>query len=66
MTFKFSNNEPGQPWVMQGVGVLGANVDEVDVDAVDLDDELRDGVQLRFGLSPLVVRAPMLNERSEL
>ena len=50
----------------QGVLVLGANVDEVDVEAVDLGLELRKGVQLRLAVSPVVIRSPVANEFPKL
>ena len=50
----------------QRVRVAGADVDEVDVDAVDVRHELREGVQLRLGLAPVVVRAPVADELLEL
>ena len=46
--------------------MLGANVNEVDVDAVDLGHELRLRIQLRFRLSPVVAGAPILDERLDL
>ena len=45
--------EPGQPWVMisgKRVLVLGLDVDEVDVDAVDLGRELRERIELASAL----------------
>ena len=44
----------------------GADVNEINIEAVDLGHELRQGVQLRFGLSPVVAFAPIFNERLEL
>ena len=41
-------------------------MDEVDVDAVDVRRELRQGIELCFGLAPVVVRAPITNEFLEL
>ena len=46
--------------------MLRADVNEVDVDAVDLGDELRQGVQLRFDLAPVVFRPPIAHELLEL
>ena len=57
--------EPGHPCVtMTGSAfvVLRADVDEVDVEPVDLGDELRQGVQLRLALAPVVVRRPVARE----
>ena len=50
----------------QRIGMAGLDVDVVDVDAVDGRHELRDGVQLRLGLPPVVVRAPVPDELLEL
>ena len=50
----------------QGVRDARADVDEVDVHAVDRRHELRQGVELGFGLSPVVAGAPILDERLEL
>ena len=38
------------------------NVNEVDVEAVDPRDELRQRIQLRFRLPPVVASAPILDE----
>ena len=60
--------DPGQPCVMisgSAFTVARLDVDEVDVHAVDLRHELRKGVQLRLGLSPVVVRRPVADERFE-
>ena len=46
----------------QRVRLLRAHVDEVDVDAVDLGHELRQGVQPRLDLAPVVVRRPVARE----
>ena len=40
-----------------GVGVLRADVGELDVEAVDRGDELRQGVQPGLGLAPVVALA---------
>jgi hypothetical protein len=40
----------------QRVLMLGANVDEVNLQPVDLGGVLRQGVQFRLALTPLVVR----------
>jgi hypothetical protein len=42
--------------------VLGANVDEVDVEPVDLGDEVRNGVQARLALAPVVLGRPVASE----
>ena len=42
--------------------VLGANVDEVDVQPVDLGDVVRDGVEPRFALAPVVLGRPVASE----
>ena len=49
-----------------GVRMTRAHMNEVDVHAVDRRHELRQGVELGFGLSPVVAGAPMLDERLEL
>ena len=46
----------------QRVLVLRANVDEVNVEAVDLGDEVRHGVQFRLDLAPVVVGRPVARE----
>jgi hypothetical protein len=43
----------------QGVFVLRPDVDEVDVQVVDLGDEIRDGVEPRLDLAPVVVGLPV-------
>ena len=43
-----------------------AHVDEVNVHAIDRRDELWQGVELRFGLAPVVVRPPVAHELLEL
>ena len=53
----------------QRVLVLRANMDEVDVQAVDLGDEAREGVEPRFALAPVVLVRPIaceLLDRREL
>jgi hypothetical protein len=50
----------------QGVGVRRADVRELDVEAVDLDDELRQLVQPGLDPAPVVAAAPVLDERAEL
>src|SRR5215218_3990714 len=46
----------------RGVGLGGADVQEVDVLAVDGSGELRVGVQLRFPFAPVVAGLPVLNQ----
>ena len=46
----------------QGILVLGADVKEMDVEPVDLGDEVRQGVQLRLALAPVVVRRPVARQ----
>ena len=46
----------------QRVLVLRADVDEVDVEPVDLGDELRQRVQLRLDLAPVVLGRPVARE----
>ena len=65
MSFSCSTTEPG-PAVADDqrkrVLVLRANVDEVDVQPVDLGDEVRDGVQPRLALAPVVLGRPVASE----
>ena len=42
--------------------VLRANVDEVDVDAIDLGDEMRQGLEARLERAPVVVARPVLGQ----
>ena len=46
----------------QRVVMLRTNVNEVDVEAVDLGDELRQGVELRLARAPVVLRFPIARE----
>ena len=46
----------------QGVLVLGANVNEVDVDPVDLGDEVREGGKALLELAPVVIRRPVVGQ----
>ena len=46
----------------QRIGMPRANVYEVNVEAVDRGDELRQRVQLRFHLAPVVMRRPITRE----
>ena len=64
-----SNTEPGQPCVMisgMAFGLTRADVNEVNVHAVDRCHELRQSVELNLGSSPVVVSAPILDERPRL
>ena len=47
----------------QRIFVLRADVDEVDVQPVDLGDELRQGLELRLELAPVVLGRPVARER---
>src|SRR5687768_1031965 len=49
-----------------GVRMARADVYEVDIHPVDRCDELRKGVELSLGFSPVVVSTPILDERLEL
>jgi hypothetical protein len=46
----------------QGILMLRANVNEMNVQPVDLGDEVRQGVQPRFDLAPFVFRRPIASE----
>src|SRR5207245_3349776 len=50
----------------QSVRVTRVDVYEVNVDAVDRRHELWQGVELRFGLAPVVLGPPVLHERLQL
>ena len=50
----------------QRVRVARADVDEVDVDPVDRRHELREGIELRLGLAPVIAGAPIADEFLEL
>src|SRR5258706_10602784 len=50
----------------QRIRVTGADVDEVNVDSIDRRDELREAIQFLLHLSPVVVRAPIANQRLKL
>ena len=57
--------EPGQPCDdddRQGILVLRAHVNEVDVETIDLGDEVRHGVEPRFDLAPVVFGRPVARE----
>jgi len=47
----------------QRIGMARLHVDEVDVEAVDLGDELRQGIEPRLGLAPVVAAAPVPHQR---
>jgi hypothetical protein len=63
--FSCSMNEPGHPWLTMSGSAFSclADVDEVDVQAVDLSHELRYGVQLRLALAPVVLVVPVPRDR---
>ena len=46
----------------QRILMLRLHVDEVDVEAVDLGDEVRQRLQMRLALAPIVFRSPVLDE----
>ena len=46
----------------QGVLMLGADMDEMNVQPVDLGHEVREGVELRLALAPVVVGRPVAGE----
>ena len=46
----------------QRIFMFRTNVNEMNVEPVDLGDELRQGVQLRLDLPPVVVRLPIARE----
>ena len=46
----------------QGVLMLGADMDEVNVQPVDLGHEVREGVELRLAVAPVVVGPPVAGE----
>lgn len=53
----------------QRILMFRANVDEMDIQPVNLGDELRQGIQFRFDLAPIVVVRPIVREflhRTEL
>ena len=50
----------------QGIRMAGADVDEMNVEPVDRRDELRQGIELRLHLPPVVVRAPVADELLQL
>ena len=67
MTLWNSTTEPGQPWVItSGSGVLvgRAHVDEVDVEAVDLGEELVEAVERRLASRASRSRRPSSRRRS--
>ena len=57
--------EPGHPCVTisgSAFSCLRTNVKEMDVEPVDLGDELRQGIEPRLALAPVVIRRPMTRE----
>src|SRR5262249_47001115 len=50
----------------QCIGVLRSHVDEMDVDAIDLGDELWQAVELPLQLPPVVAGAPVTNKPLKL
>jgi hypothetical protein len=50
----------------QGIRMTRADVDEVNVEPVDPRDELRERIELRLRLPPVVVRAPVADELLQL
>ena len=46
----------------QRIFMFRANVNEVNVQPIDLGDELRQGVQFRLALAPVVFRRPIARE----
>src|SRR5947209_4309360 len=46
----------------QRILMFRANVDEMNVEPIDLGHELREGVQLRLALAPIVIRRPIARE----
>lgn len=68
MDFMNSNTEPGHPWEDEGhgLGILGSNVDKLNVDAVDRCDELWPRVEVRFGPAPVGAASPIPDEILDL
>ena len=65
MTFSCSMTDPGQPWVImtaKAPGSLDFTWMKWIVEAVDLGDELRQGVQPRFAFAPVVSGQPVAGE----
>jgi hypothetical protein len=50
----------------QSIGMLRADVDEVNVHVIDRCHELRQGVELGLGLPPVVIHPPVPHERLQL
>jgi len=48
----------------QGIVMLRANMNEMNVEPIDLGDELREGVQSRLALAPIVFGRPVARELS--
>ena len=69
MVLSSSNTEPGQPCVMISGRALGCRertwMKWMSTPSI-VGHELRQGVQLRLGLAPVVAGAPILDERLEL
>jgi hypothetical protein len=47
----------------QRIVVFGANVNEMNIELVDLRHELRQGIELRFDLAPVIFARPVARER---
>ena len=65
MTFICSMNEPGHPCVMMSGSAFFSfdlHVNEMNVQPIDVRDEIRNGVDLRLGLAPVVVGGPVARE----
>ena len=64
-----SKTDPGHPCVMMSGSAFGwrrAHVDEVDIHPVNRGHELREGVQLRLALAPVILRRPIADEFLEV
>jgi hypothetical protein len=46
----------------QSIFMFRANVDEMNVQPIDISDELRQGLQFRFDLAPIVICSPIARE----
>src|SRR6266566_4258795 len=46
----------------QRILMFRTNVDEMNVEPIDLGHELREGVQLRLALAPIIIRRPIARE----
>jgi len=63
--FSCSITEPGHPWgddQRQGIFMFRTNINEMNVQPIDFGDELRQGLQFRLALAPVVVCAPIAGE----